>query len=52
MNTDSESARLVARTYFRRWKISKKRSKVDEIGVSCQESSRSLTTRKYIRGMN
>jgi hypothetical protein len=33
-------------------KFQKKRSKVDEIGVSCQESSRSLTTRKYVRGIN
>jgi hypothetical protein len=47
LNSDSESAQLIVRTYFIREKIPKKRSKIDQTGVPLEETSAPPIRRKY-----
>jgi hypothetical protein len=51
LKVESESAHSIARQYFTRDKISKKRSKTDKIGVPPQQTSAPPTRRKYCRAI-
>jgi hypothetical protein len=52
LKVDSESTQLIARTYFRRERFSKKRGKFNKIGIVEEDPSLVSARRKCVRAMN